>query len=184
MKGLPGLYWNCLNVSRAIHLAWPKLFFSVRLILLDAPNLVSFGRFCNCPLSGFHALCEGFDFGLALRLVSLFPFYTALDIAAQRTTFWMGQYAGSIKALTRCTFLLSRNFCLCCGWILYPPFFPAIIELHGQWLACLGGRFGPTSIPAVLKAVPIGVCVRFAVGRAHNGGNCGLLLIPERMACS
>jgi len=156
----------------------PETKFSVRLILLDAPNLVSFGRFCNCPLGGFHALCEGFDFGLALGLVSLFPFYTPLDVTAQRTTFWMGQYAGSIKALTRCTFrILGRNFCFCYHWIFYSPFFPAIVELNGQWLAGLGGRFGPTGIPAVLEAVPIGVCVRFAVGRAHDDGNSRFLIV-------
>ena len=155
-----------------------KTIFSVRLILLDAPNLVSFGRFCNCPLGGFHALCKGFDFDLALRLVSLFPFYTPLDITAQRATFWIGQYAGSIKSVTWWTFrILGRNFCLCCDWIFSSPFFPAIVKLNGQWLAGLGCRFGPTGVPAVLEAVPIGVCVRFAVGRAHDDGNWRFLVM-------
>ena len=142
--------------------------------LLYAPNLVSLGRCSNCPICGFHACFEGFDFGLTLGLVSLFPLDTPLDIAAQGTTFWIGQYACSVKAfdsIHRFVLLFLRhNFFYCFHRVLFSPFFPAIVELDGQWLTGLGSRFGPPGIPAILEAIPIGVCVSFAVGGAHNDG--------------
>lgn len=148
---------------------------SSHITTLDTPNLITLRRFCNCPFCGFHTRSQCFDFGFALGLVSLLPFNTSLDITAQRTTFWMRQYTCSIKAVQRrflCLVLQGDTwiFCFHFNWVFPSPLFPAIVELYSQRLACLGGSFGPTGIPAVLKAIPIGICMHFAVGRAHSGG--------------
>jgi len=111
---------------------------------------------------------QGLDLGLALGLVSLFPLDALLDIAAQGSAFGVGQDAGSVKALLlSCSILCLPGKLFVLDWILSPPFFSAIVKLDGQWLASLGSRSGPTRVPAILEAIPIGVGVCSAVGRAH-----------------
>ena len=65
--------------------------------LVVTPHLVPFGGSCHHTLGRLHAVVQGLDFRLTLRLVALFPFQTMLHLLVERPALFIRQDTGTVK---------------------------------------------------------------------------------------